>query len=111
MTPIKINGKIFGAKLTAAEEKALEIEVRKKIAEYDRQNCNEIDAIILWILMSEFGFGEKRLKKFHDTFAPAIHGLADRYEMDPTELVWLCTKKLLDKGIDIEAWNNSSPNE
>ena len=105
MTPIKINGKIFGAKLTAAEEKALEIEIRKRIAEHDRQNCNEIDAIILWILMSEFGFGEKRLRQFHRTFAPAIRDLADRYEMGSEDLVWLCTKKLKDKGYDIEKWN------
>lgn len=105
MTPIKINGKIFGAKLTNAEQQALDITIKKQLAEYDRKNCNEIDAIILWILMTEFGFGEKRLRHFHRTFAPAIRDLINRYELEPGDTVWLCTKKLKEKGYDIEKWN------
>ena len=105
MTPIKINGKIFGAKLTAAEEKALNMTVRQKLAEHDRQNCNEIDAMILYILHTEFGFGEKRLRQFYDTFVPAINELCNRYEMEACDNPWLCTHKLKEHGIDIEAWN------
>lgn len=102
----KSGGKIFGADLTAAEKKALDIEARKHFAEYDRKNSNEIDAVVLWVLMSEFGFGEKRLKKFHDSFIPAVNALCERYMMEDTgDRVWLCTHMLKERGIDIEEWN------
>ena len=65
---IKSNGIITGAKLSKAEQKALDIEVRKAIAEMDDANTREFDAMVLWILHEQFGFGPKRLKKFHDSF-------------------------------------------
>ena len=109
MTPIKINGKIFGAKLTNAEQKALDIEVRKAMAEYDRKNENEIDALILYILMSEFDFSVKRLRKFYDCFTPSLDALCERYEMtDKDDDIWLCTHKLKEHGVDIEQWNKDA---
>ena len=103
---VKQVGKIItGAQLTEKERKALEIEIKKAIAEHDKAHCNELDAMILWILHTEFGFGEKRLRKFHDIFAPALDELVARYEMDDSDMAWLCTRKLKDAGIDIEEWN------
>ena len=102
----KANGKIYGAQLTSAEQKAMNMEIQRQCAEYDRKNANEIDAMILWHLHEFFGFGHDRLKKFHDSFIPAIKALCERYEMtDKGDEVWLCTKKLQDYGIDIEKWN------
>lgn len=101
----KSGGKIFGAQFTAAEQKAMEIEFKKCFAEFNERNSNELGAMILWVLHEEFGFGKERLKKFYDVFSPAIKALSDRYEMDDTEGPWLCTRKLLEYGIDISKWN------
>lgn len=103
----KAAGKIYGAEFTAAEKKAMDIEIKRQMAEYDRKHANEIDALVLWILHSEFGFGLKRLKKFYDTFNPAIKDLIDRYELDDEDDVWICTRMLKEYGADIEEWNKA----
>ena len=80
------------------------MEIQRQLAEYDRKNLLEIDALILWRLREQFGFGPKRLKKFYDEFAPAIEALVKRYEMDDSDQIWLCTRMLKNEGIDIEKW-------
>ena len=67
--------------------------------------ANELDAMILWHLHEEFGFGPKRLKQFYDTFAVRLDELIKHYEMTDSDMVWLCTYKLKQYGIDIEEWN------
>lgn len=106
MTVLKTAGKIMGAKLTSAERTAMNMEIQKSFAEYDRKNANEIDATILWILHEGFGFGHDKLKKVHSVFAPRIKELCDRYEMtDKGDELWLCTYKLKEYGLDIEELN------
>lgn len=104
----KSAGKIFGADLTASERKAMEMEIKRQMAEYDRKNIMEIDALILWELHEQLGFGEKRLKQFYDAFNERFYELIRRYEMEDSDGVWLCTKKLKDLGIDLEAWEKES---
>ena len=102
---VKKSGKmIFGAALTADEKKAMDIEIKKQLAEFDRKHELEIDALILWTLHEEFGFGAKRLKKFYDIFGKAIDELIKRYEFDDSDRVWICTEKLKDCGVDLEKW-------
>ena len=97
---------ILGADLNEKEKKALDIELGKEFAKYNRNNANEVDAIILWVLHDQFGFGHDRLKKFHAAFQPSLEELCKRYEMtDKDDELWLCTRKLLDIGVDIENWN------
>lgn len=99
------NGKsIYGAKLTAAEKKAMNMEIQRQLAEYDEKHMREIDALILWVLHTQFGFGKERLKRFYDGFSDSMHDLIDRYSMDVSDNVWLCTKQLKDAGIDLEEW-------
>ena len=43
----KANGLIFGAELTAAEKKAMNMEIQRQLADYDRRNANEIAA--MWL--------------------------------------------------------------
>lgn len=100
----KAGGKVFGAKFTAAEQKAMDIEIGKQIAAYDRQNELEIDAMVLWVLYQEFGFGEKRLRRVFDSFSKHLDRLVKAYEMDDKDTMWLCTQMLKEKGIDIEQW-------
>lgn len=47
----KSRGKVFGASLTSAEKKAMDMEIQRQLIEYDRKNAREIDAIVLWELV------------------------------------------------------------
>ena len=71
---------------------------------YDRKNELELDAIILWELHTQLGLGPKRLKKFFDGFSDSLNALVNRYEMDISDDVWLCTHKLKEIGVDVEDW-------
>lgn len=101
----KNRNQIFGASLTTAEKKAMDIEIKNEIAFYNKKNETEIDAIILWILHQKFGFGKKRLKDFYDDFIPEYRKLIDRYEM-PEDMAWICTVKLSDAGVELEQWRD-----
>lgn len=94
---------VFGAQLSCAEKKGMQMEIQRQIAEYDLKNKREIDAMILWQLHTQLGFGPERLKRFYKNFAAEYKALLARYEMDPGEGVWLCTHKLAELGIDLEA--------
>ena len=91
---------IYGAELSAAEKKAMDIEIRRQLAEYTKKHEQEVSAIILWELHTQLGFGHDRLKKFYDNFRPALDDLIKRYEMDDGDEAWLCTQKLKDCGFD-----------
>ena len=101
----KSGGRIYGATLTSAEKKAMNIEIRRQLAEMDKKNMEEVDATVLYVLMTEFGFGKKRLRRFHDTFGEQITALVHRYQMNSDDDVWLCTEMLKRRGIDINQWN------
>lgn len=53
----KAGGKIYGAQLTAAERKAMNIEINKQIAENEHKHMMEVDALVLWELHVQLGFG------------------------------------------------------
>lgn len=101
----KACGKIFGAELTNAERTAMDMEIRRQIDEYNRNNLNEIDALVLWHLHEEFGFGKKRLLRFYETFNDRLVELSKWYVMDEEKMPWVYIKKLKDYGIDIEQLN------
>lgn len=100
----KAGGKVYGMTLTSAEKKAMDMEIQRQLIEYDRKNAREIDAIVLWELRRQFGFGPKRLRRFYDNFAASLDALLKRYEMDNSDQVWLCTHQLKEDGIDLEQW-------
>lgn len=102
----KVGKIVLGADLTREEQEAIEIEIRKQLADYARKHANEMDALILWHLHEQYGFGPKRLKEFHHSFAPAVNALCERYEMtDVGDEIWLATRQLLEYGVDIAEWN------
>lgn len=100
----KSGGKIFGAKFTAAEQKAMDMEIRRQLAEWNRKNSLEIDAIVLWQLHTQLGFGPQRLRKFFEGFRPAANELIERYELDEADQIWLQTHELKEIGVDLEQW-------
>ena len=102
----KAGGQVFGAELTAAERKALDIEIRKHLAESLRKQAIEIDSAFLWYLREEFEFDNDTLKRIFNGFGSKINQLCERYEMvDVGDDVWLCTHKLKECGIDVEEWS------
>lgn len=98
-------GHIFGVQFTAKEQKAMDAEILRQCAEFDKKNETELDSLILWVLHERFGFGKKRLKVFHDCFSTELDTLVKRYEMADEDKAWLCTHKLKQYGIDIAEWN------
>ncbi len=110
---VKKSGKtIYGAELTAAEKKALDMEARRALAEHTRKHELEIEAIVIRQIRRITGWGETRLKRFYMEFGPELMKLCNHYEMDDVEAPWLCTQELLKEGFDIEAWHREAyPNE
>lgn len=102
----KSGGKIYGAELTAAERKAMQMEIQRQFAEFNQNDTIELDAIVLWILHTQFGFGPKRLREFYESFVRGINELVARYELEESDKIWLCTHLLKEKGIDVKKWND-----
>lgn len=101
----KRSGKtIFGMTLTPAEQKVLDREIEKQLAERMRQ-CNiEVEAKVLWSLYNNFDFDEEMLRRFYDDIDMSLDELVKHYEMGDDDLFWLCTRLLKSNGIDIEQW-------
>lgn len=104
MIVLKSGKHIIGAQLTNAEEKALDMEARRRLTEYTRKHILEIEARVLWEIRQITGYGGIRLKRLYDRLDISLDELIEHYEAGPEDVQWLCTKKLKDEGIDIEAW-------
>ena len=104
----KAGGRIFGGAMSAAEKKAMDLEIHRQLAEYDRKHLVEIDAMILWVLHERFGFGPKRLRQYYDNFRACTNELVERYQMDAGDDVWLCTQMLKRIGVDVEQWHKET---
>lgn len=55
----KAGGKIFGAVLSAAEKKAMDMEINRQIVEADRRYADDIDAMVLYTLHVHLGFSAR----------------------------------------------------
>lgn len=98
-------GKVFGADLTNTELKAMNMEIRRQLDKYNKQNINELDALVLYTLYIEFGFGKKRLMRFYNKFNILFKELSEYYMFEDNKMPWLYTKKLKECGIDIAELN------
>lgn len=106
MLVLKSGGRVIGAKLTVAEQKAIDIEAKKSLIEYIKAFRLEIEARVLWSLHSSFGFGEERLRRFFEAFDQSIGELVEHYDVEDDDAGWLCVEKLRNYGIDLEKWEN-----
>lgn len=93
-------------KMSPAQKRAMMKEIKKQCAEYWRAHETELVGLILWELHTQEGWGVKRLRRFWENFMPAVDELLTHYEMDEKDKFWICGRKLLDIGVDIEAWQN-----
>lgn len=102
----KTGGKVFGVELTANEKRAMDMEIRRQLTNYNNKNLDNIDALVLWTLHTEFGFGKKRLLRFYHKFNDLFDDLSKYYEFEDDKIPWLYTQKLKEYGIDIKELNN-----
>ncbi len=92
-------------KFTKKEKDIIDEEVNKLILQRDMEYAADMDAMILYVLMKEYGWRKKRLRKFWDLFRKAHQELRDFYEMQSNrDNVWLAHRKLADIGVDVKAW-------
>lgn len=102
---IKKSGKtIYGAKLTAAEKRAMDMEIDRQMAERIRKTNIEIEAILIKRVRDKLGWGEKRLRELFDTCDDDIARMINYYELGEEDAAWLCTRQLKEEGFDIEKW-------
>jgi hypothetical protein len=101
----RVRGHIYKVRFSVKEQEAIDREIMLELADFDRKNENEIDALILWLLHEKFGFGVKRLRRFYELFSAEFDALEKRYELEKADNAWLCTHKLKEYGVDIEKWN------
>lgn len=104
----KSGRQIFGVELTSAEQKAVDREIEKRLAEFTRMHNLETIAMTLLTLHEEFGFGEARLKRFFDRYDEVVEGLVERYELEDDDAPWIATFKLKEMGIDVAAWHDAA---
>jgi len=100
-----INGKVYGANLTRKEQEALEIEIRKQLAEQAKKYENDFDACVLYQIHAQYGKGAKALRKFYDQWKVVHTELLRHYEMDKPDAPWLFMEKLKEIGVDVAEWN------
>lgn len=91
--------------LTSKEQQAFEKEVMSQLREMDRKHSLEMDALMLWQLHVQLGFGPKRLRRFYDRFIVALDEMDERYDLESFDKVLKCTEELKAYGIDIEQWD------
>ena len=103
---IKRSGKhIFGADLTAAEKKAMNIEIDRQLAEHTRKHQVEIECLFLRELRENYGFGETRLRRAFDNFSNDLDDLIARYELGEEDKLWIATQQMKAEGFDVEQWH------
>ena len=83
------------------DRKRIKVEVRKEVEACFERKCIDMDAMILWNLHKQFGFGKDRLRRYFDGYVKEIRALQELYG----EYAWQKMRdELLRIGVDIEAW-------
>jgi hypothetical protein len=85
--------------------KAINDEVNRQTGENVRKLSVNIQALVLWALHQQFGFGKTRLLKFQEAFLPMIEELQEYYQAENAqETEFICMHKLKNEvGIDVES--------
>ena len=103
---------IIPRKMTNAEMKALDGSIREQIGRSIGKLKGNIEAIVLWQLHEQFGFGAKRLEAFLEGFRPALQELNEFYgltDVDETECA--CVYNLKSIGFDTDKLGEAFPVE
>ena len=99
-------------KMTKREMDALEGSIREQIAVGVGKLKGNIEAIVLWQLHEQFGFGAKRLEAFLEGFQPALQELKAFYDLEGQEETELaCIHNLKSIGFDTDKLGKAFPVE
>ena len=81
----KDRGYIFGVQFNSKEQKAIDAEILRQCAEFNRKNELEMDSVILWVLHERFGCGEMCIRDRLNTVSGAQENrYNDLYDPLPT---------------------------
>lgn len=98
-------GKPYGMELTSKERKAMDMEISRQIVERDKSYQADVDAMVLYVLLSRYGWKKKRLRKFWDAFNEEHKKLREYYLMEePDDNIWLAHRMLANIGVDVHEW-------
>ena len=96
--------KVHISKLTCAQRAEVADEARRQLNKLMPMVVQNVEAIILWQLHEEYGFGKRRLMRFFDATAPMMEGMLSYYNFKTDEdAIWLCKHNLKELGIDLDA--------
>lgn len=98
----------FVPRLSNKERKEIEREVRIQTAKNVKNLSLNLQAIVLWNLHEQLGFGQKRLIEFQRSFLPLIKQLQDFYmaeDAEETEFILLYKLKN-EVGVDVSQLND-----
>lgn len=89
--------------LTNREMRALRDEINRQTAENVMKLSENLQALILWQLREQLGWGKKRLLRFQKRFVPAMRELQEYYMTSSAdETDYICRYKLKNEvGIDV----------
>lgn len=87
---------------TSAQRKALRAECVKEFDRLLEKYNKQVAVQILYLLHTDYGFGNERLTKFADKLKQMQIDLEDKYEMGGDCTWWLCEQKLKESGINVE---------
>lgn len=105
MIPKVYKGKIYGAVLTVAEQKAMDIEINRQLIKRDEQYAADIDALYLYALMKHKGWKRKRLRNFWEDFVALHKELREFYQLNEAgDAEWFAHRELRKIGVDIHQW-------
>ena len=100
-------------RMTSRQAKALEGEIRRQCVAKTRQYEYLLDTVAVYVLHTQFGFGEQRLRKFYDALFAERKAMQERYEGSDSDdlaefaMYW----KLKEAGIDFKAMFEEHENE
>lgn len=91
-------------KLSVAETKAMNAEINKQLAENVERLSTYLQALVLWELREQLGFGKKRLLRFRKRFVEGLKELKERYCLSSdADIDFVCAYNLREQvGIDVE---------
>ena len=84
---------------TSQSKKAMIREINRQTLEQQDKFIQAIDAMILWTLHLELGFGKKRLKRFYNAVIRNYKEMCEYYQMDDT---YPAEYKLREIGVDLD---------
>ena len=112
MNALKCHAESRKKSMSPSQERMMMKEIKRQCAAYWEKHELELMAMILWQLHEQEGWGPKKMKKFFMGFTPTLEKLFSRYEMETNdEKFWICTYKLKEYGVDLEAWQHEDPSE